>query len=651
MNDSKYSGVLVGADEATEAIPEELQQCNQWVLWKLEKRDDKFTKVPYSPKSSRRASTADPSTWSSYTDAINAMNNGHDYNGIGFVFSKNDKFSGVDIDHCVQNGVVEPWAQAIIKKLDSYTEISPSGKGVHILIEGMLPEGARNREGQVEIYSSGRYFAVTGKHMEGTPLSINSRQDELLCLHKELIEVERDNCSDKPKTNDKKILSKGFDGTDNELLERARKAANGKKFKCLFDEGDTSEYGEDDSAADQALCNILAFWCGNDSERIDKLFRMSALCRDKWVNRSDYRQSTINNAIAFSAQNRDKVVDKKINKEDAQLILKAASTFESKPIIWLWQNRFPRGMLSLLVGPCGVGKSFLGMKIAANISRGADWPDCSNPNGKGSVIIFSDEESPAYALRPRLDKCGADCNKVLIYDGVSLNNNNTYDFDIVSRLKLLDEAISHVPDCQIVLFDSITGFLGETDANSNADVRHVLTPLAELAERRNIAIIGISHFNKKIDLSGIDRVIGSTAFAAVSRSVWGVVFDGNSGDNNPARILQPLKTNYSVNPAPLRFNITDNGVIFSQESVEIVDPLKQPCRKAKATERAIEFLNNELTGKPFVPSEELNEKAEIAGISKSSLTKAKKRLNLRCWKPSFNSGWVWALPSPVTTGG
>ena len=94
------------------------------------------------------------------------------YGGIGFVFTPEDDLCGVDLDGCLdpETGEIEPWAWEIIEELDSYTEISPSGTGVHILVRGELPEG-RNRKGRFETYDRGRYFTVTGKHLAGTPQS------------------------------------------------------------------------------------------------------------------------------------------------------------------------------------------------------------------------------------------------------------------------------------------------------------------------------------------------------------------------------------------------------------------------------------------------------------------------------------------------
>src|SRR5918998_310196 len=151
-----------------------IRDLRQWLCWRKEERDGKPTKVPYSPTTGQRASSTDSDTWSGYQEAVRACKE-HGYGGIGFVFTKEDDLCGVDLDGCLdpETGELEGWAQEIIEELDSYTEISPSGTGVHVLVRARLPEG-RNRKGRFEAYDRGRYFTVTGHHLAGTPRGIQS---------------------------------------------------------------------------------------------------------------------------------------------------------------------------------------------------------------------------------------------------------------------------------------------------------------------------------------------------------------------------------------------------------------------------------------------------------------------------------------------
>jgi primase-polymerase (primpol)-like protein len=149
-----------------ENIPEQLTERPQWVCWRREMRDDKPTKVPYTPGTERRASSTDLMTWATFEEALAVYEAGEPpYDGIGFVFCSADPFVGIDLDGCrnPQTGEVEPWAQNIIDTFsaEGYVEASPSGAGVHIIVRGIQKEGARRS--RVEMYGQDRYFTVTGE--------------------------------------------------------------------------------------------------------------------------------------------------------------------------------------------------------------------------------------------------------------------------------------------------------------------------------------------------------------------------------------------------------------------------------------------------------------------------------------------------------
>jgi putative DNA primase/helicase len=144
-----------------ESIPEELRVRPQWVMWKAV--GDKLDKVPYSVRTGRRASSTDLLTWATFQEALEAYENG-EYAGLGFVFSSADPYTGVDLDNCVdEDGEIAGWAFEIVRYFDSYTELSATGSGLHIIVRGNVPN---RRKGQVEVYSSKRFFTVTGHVVE-----------------------------------------------------------------------------------------------------------------------------------------------------------------------------------------------------------------------------------------------------------------------------------------------------------------------------------------------------------------------------------------------------------------------------------------------------------------------------------------------------
>jgi putative DNA primase/helicase len=276
---------MQSASSAVYQVPEELRTKDQFVAWREEYRDDDPTKVPYSIHGGRASST-NPVTWAPFADVVvYAEENSMD--GIGFVFTEDDPYTGLDLDKCRnrETGEIAPWARKIVAALNSYTEVSPSGTGLHIFVKATLT-GRNNRKGPVEMYESGRYFTLTGRHLDGTPAEIHERQDVLERLYRHVFKDER---ADKASVVNGH-RSRPMDVGDDELLALAMRAKNGEKFSRLW-RGDTNDYAGDDSRADLALCSLLAFWTDGDTERMDRLFRQSGLMRDKW-NRLDYRERT-----------------------------------------------------------------------------------------------------------------------------------------------------------------------------------------------------------------------------------------------------------------------------------------------------------------------------------------------------------------------
>lgn len=280
-----------------EQIPKELRTLPQWVCWKFEEKEGKPTKIPINARTGGRAKTNTPSTWTTgltaYTYYLH-RNNGDGIQGIGFVVSANDSYVGIDLDHCrnPESGEIQQWAEDIIKRLNSYSEISPSRTGVRIFIRGKMP-GVGKKKGDFEIYDQGRFLTCTGDHIDGTPLIIEYRQDEITEIHREIFGQEK-----KPESTPT-LNRPSLSLSDDEIITKARGARNGELFTRLYG-GDYSGYPSH-SEADLALISLLAFYV-QDSSTLGRLFRSSGLIRDKW-DRSvgqgkTYGQATIEKALS-----------------------------------------------------------------------------------------------------------------------------------------------------------------------------------------------------------------------------------------------------------------------------------------------------------------------------------------------------------------
>ena len=148
-------------------IPDELKQRRQWLCWRYEHRGGHPTKLPVNSRTGSLAKTNDVSTWSSYDEALTAARD-RGCDGVGFVFSRDDPYAGIDLDRCLDDhGALGSEAQDIVDALATYAEMSPSGHGLHCIVRGEVPAGARKQAvlaGQsVEVYSEGRFFCMTGE--------------------------------------------------------------------------------------------------------------------------------------------------------------------------------------------------------------------------------------------------------------------------------------------------------------------------------------------------------------------------------------------------------------------------------------------------------------------------------------------------------
>ena len=269
-----------------ESIPETLTDRGRWLLWEYEWHGEKWDKVPIHPKRGHKSDPTSSDTWVSF-DEIQEAYERRNTDGVGFAFSSDDLVVGIDLDDCVE----ADWSDDVIDRLDTWTERSPSKTGYHLYLLGVLPDGG-NRSGDVELYDQNRFFTVTGDHVETTPEEVKQRNDQLREIHREYVTGE----SQETTTEDGSDPSSPVDIDDQELITKAKNAENGDKFRRLWS-GVTSGY-ESHSEADEALCNLLAFWTGKDEQRMDSLFRQSGLMRDKWE-RDDYAERTISNAVSY----------------------------------------------------------------------------------------------------------------------------------------------------------------------------------------------------------------------------------------------------------------------------------------------------------------------------------------------------------------
>lgn len=284
-------------------IPETLRGHQAWICWRTQCRDcwtvaeygtdecpecgSEPSKVPVNPRTGDMASSTDADTWASLSDALEYHSRGAtDTDGIGYVFDEDSVLVGVDLDDVRDpaTGEIEPWAMEVVDELDSFTEVSVSGTGLHIYAVGIKPGDACKENGlpstldrfdgsELEMYDSARYFALTGEQLPGTRDDVEQRAGAVKAVYQEHLGDETDPQQD---TLADATPKEPTDLDDADLVEKAKNAKNGDTFARLW-RGDTSGHSGDHSAARMALLCHLAFWTGCDRQQMDRLFQDSGL--------------------------------------------------------------------------------------------------------------------------------------------------------------------------------------------------------------------------------------------------------------------------------------------------------------------------------------------------------------------------------------
>lgn len=285
------------------AIPATLRPLRQWVCWKFawKVKDSKWTKLPLDANKYCRsnAKSNDPKTWTDLQTAaevasVKRRQSPDLVDGLGFMFAPDGGLFGLDIDGCrdATTGTLSAFARAIVDRFGTYAEVSPSGTGVKLIGRGVFPGTGRKvklaEEQELELYNRERYFTITGDLVPGAPADVMECSAALNAVMQEHF------ANNAPDGAPSAKASGALSDSDiiNYVTKWAKSAAEGERLW----RGDTTKQQGDDSAADLALCNMLAFYCGPDPARIDSLFRQSGLMREKW-NRADYRANTINKAL------------------------------------------------------------------------------------------------------------------------------------------------------------------------------------------------------------------------------------------------------------------------------------------------------------------------------------------------------------------
>lgn len=319
-----------------------------------------------------------------------------------------------------------------------------------------------------------------------------------------------------------------------------------------------------------------------------------------------------------------------------------ASDIEEVPVTWLWRDRIPLGAGTLFEGDGGAGKTTVLCDIIARTTTGEPWPDSVVEREPRNVVIFTAEDSAAKVLRPRLRLAGADLDRVFFAPEVIS----------LPRDVAVFEAWIKAVEAALVLMDPLSAYLSLTGGKSwdEPSVRQALRPVFEVADRHEVAVLGIRHLNKATEMKAAYRGLGSVGFNAFARSVHLAGPD----PRDPSRsVLACTKSNWAAKPPSLAYEIVEeeNGVTLVEwlGTTELTsDELLQPARPTRESvaQRCARDLEQLLrvSGNPRF-AQDIYEELMPLGYTRNALRDA--RYLLRLEVTGDGKGIKWALPDDL----
>ncbi|HTI50518.1 MAG TPA: AAA family ATPase [Planctomycetaceae bacterium] len=343
------------------------------------------------------------------------------------------------------------------------------------------------------------------------------------------------------------------------------------------------------------------------------------------------------------------------DKVDLYPIVQSYATIDKLTQTWLWPGRIPLRKITLLAGDPSVGKSRLAIDMAARVSAELPWPDDplpAQPRGRANVLLFTAEDAPEDSVRQRLERAGANLDRVFNFRCVGercrdTSRHATRQFRIPEDIPGLEDILHEYEPVGLVVIDTLADFWSGGGMQHNAQVRARLAPLVQAASRRGSAILCIAHLNKRVGLSGLYRTMDSLAFTAVARAVWGVAADP---DQPERRLFLPVKTNLTAPPTGLAFRIVDERLEWEPAAIDetwrqAVEPAYSTRELQRRERQKVDRWLRDVLAEGETPAE------EVIARSKVLTTRAVLRrvvneaaVVLRFERHGDSVRWMWSLP-------
>ncbi len=511
----------------------------RWVNWEV------GTKRPLTINGSS-ASTTNPSTWSTYEEALKSSEN------IGIVFISDQKLLGIDIDHCILNNELLKDVETFVEKANTYTEISQSGEGLHLIISLTDSlELSANRHNPYEVYTSSRYFIVT-QNVWGLEKEIRTMTPKEAVTLLETIGYPWET----KKLENLQTPSNLIVIDDASLLKKMFSSKNGAKIKSLYD-GDITLYNNDDSVADMAFCSHLAFWTGRNAFQMEKIWLSSPLGqREKTQSRKDYRDRTISNAIRDCHETYNLHEEAVIKKSYPPSIKHSDFIVtEFPPARYVVDMLCEKGAMNMISAPPNGWKSWWIFLLAGKIVTGTPLFD-KFPTEKNNVMIVNEEDIP-FLIQDRLKKLGLEDPSLPIY------------YRIAQGLKLTDDFINNLieeakdKNIGVIMFDSLRA-IHDSDENSSKEMQVVLDQFKKI-NREGITVVFTHHNKKSGQFRKPDDAEMSRGSTAINASISGhISLEETKKEGSKYLIVKHLKSKagQKLEPFDVKINFDENNIKF-----------------------------------------------------------------------------------------
>ncbi len=465
--------------------------------------EKKIDKVPVDPLTGGAASTTNLATLGTYNDAKQAEKR-LELDGIGFVLVDGGGIVGIDLDDCIgADGTIREPANEIIWTLDSYTELSPSGKGVHVFALGEIPQALKKDVLGIEMYQVGRYFTFTGQRIDGTPNTIERRENELLKIYQQYVNGTQPAMLPLPSTDDKPTL------------DELREALRHIPVQTDYEDGWLRVLMAVHSVfPDERGVQLIEQWSPGYSGEVAVKFASFERTQSNGVSigslfwlaqQNGYNSNDRWQAMIDSIKNKDATDDGVPADKPRFTPIWAREALEPlPPIDWIVDRLFSAGSVSLVVGRGGSKKTYSLLYLAVCTALGVPWLDFDT---KRSTVLIVDEESGRRRMLHRLAEVmrSLDADSDTPVSFISLEQVNLRNIDDLNALQAL--ILEH--EARLVIIDALADTMPGGDENAVRDVQPVFMALRAIAENAKAAIIIIHHLNKAGGYRGSSAMQGA----------------------------------------------------------------------------------------------------------------------------------------------